>query len=172
MQSIHQHIQINKKQLSTLINNRKRLEQLLKNIKYKTQKNQTFTQKKHHLSWPIHGKIEQHFGDNIGIAHMQTEAMILAGEPMQLIHAIAAGTVVFSGKLTGYGSMVIINHGQNYFSIYGYSNKINVKRGQHLTKGEVIGTVGVNPSNQKYSLYFGMRHGQKAINPSDWCHRL
>lgn len=86
-----------------------------------------------------------------------------AGTP---IRSIAAGTVVYSGNLKGYGNIVIVDHGQQVFSVYAHCSMMK-RMGTHIAKGEAVATVGV-AEGESPSLYFELRSKGKAVNPSKW----
>jgi lipoprotein NlpD len=82
------------------------------------------------------------------------------GEP---VHAAASGVVTYVGdSLKSYGQMVVIKHGPNYLSVYANNNKILVKEGQEVTRGEKIAELG---SGDTGLLHFEIRHLGKPVDP-------
>ena len=76
------------------------------------------------------------------------------------IHAVKAGRVVFAGWFTGYGKMVILDHGDHVYSIYGYAGEIMVEQGQEVKGGDAIASVGATGPVASPSLYLEIRdHG-------------
>jgi murein hydrolase activator len=76
------------------------------------------------------------------------------------IRAVTAGRVVFADWFTGYGKMVILDHGDRLYSIYGYASDLLVEAGRVVTAGESIATVGATGPASAPSLYFEIRdHG-------------
>jgi septal ring factor EnvC (AmiA/AmiB activator) len=77
-----------------------------------------------------------------------------------VIRAVAAGRVVFADWFTGYGKMVILDHGNHLYSIYGYAGDLRVEHGRVVAAGDPIATVGATGPAATPSLYFELRdHG-------------
>jgi murein DD-endopeptidase MepM/ murein hydrolase activator NlpD len=116
------------------------------------------------FAWPIQGPVISAFGpasdgernDGINIAAM-------LGTP---IHAAASGTVTYAGdELKGYGNLILIAHAEGYITAYAHAQSINVGRGDHVEKGEIIGTAGDTGGVDRPQLHFEIREGVKALNP-------
>lgn len=84
------------------------------------------------------------------------------------IEAANSGIVVHTGYMGIYGNMVIIDHGLGIFSQYSHLNSIEVKKGQKIAKGTVIGTTGVSGLAGGDHLHYGMLIGGKFVNPIEW----
>jgi len=82
---------------------------------------------------------------------------------------VARGKIEFSGRLKGYGYLVIIRHDKNYRSLYAYNRSIYKKEGQVVKQGEVIAAVGNSGSQTNSGLYFEIRRGTSHQNPANWC---
>jgi len=87
------------------------------------------------------------------------------GTPVQ---AVAAGRVRFAGWFRGYGRLVILDHGDGYFTVSGHLDELDVEVGDWLQARQVIGTVGETGSLSGPSLYFEIRQGAQALDPRDW----
>lgn len=87
------------------------------------------------------------------------------------IHASGKGTVrkVVSGK-SGYGKYVIIDHGYGYETLYAHMHQIKVEKGQEVTKGEVIGTVGSTGRSTAPHCHYEIRLNGTPVNPIYFCH--
>jgi len=90
------------------------------------------------------------------------EIRIGSGTP---IHAVKAGRVVFAGWFAGYGKMVILDHGDHLYSIYGYAGEITVEQGQEVNGGDAIASVGSTGPVATPSLYFEIRDHGTARDP-------
>lgn len=84
------------------------------------------------------------------------------------VNAVFAGRVVHSDILRGYGRVVILSHGDKYYSLYAFLSESNVIRGDTVKEGQTIGWTGPYPAADGPGLYFELRFGQKAINPDEW----
>jgi murein DD-endopeptidase MepM/ murein hydrolase activator NlpD len=87
------------------------------------------------------------------------------GEP---VYAVAAGEVRFAGWFAGYGRMVILDHGDAYFTVSGHLDTLAVELGQQLAAGDVLGGAGETGSLTGPRLYFEIRRGAEALDPGEW----
>jgi murein DD-endopeptidase MepM/ murein hydrolase activator NlpD len=85
------------------------------------------------------------------------------------IKSAERGKIVYVGNaLRGYGNLVIIKHPNNWLTAYAHSDEIFVTKGQSVTKGQVIATVGSSGSVDSPQLHFGLRKGRRAVNPEKY----
>jgi murein DD-endopeptidase MepM/ murein hydrolase activator NlpD len=80
--------------------------------------------------------------------------------------AVFAGHVAFADRYGPYGRIVILDHGDHYYTVSGNLNEIDVKIGQNVAAGERIGTVG--DDGRGSMLYFEVRHGSRTVPPEGW----
>jgi lipoprotein NlpD len=115
------------------------------------------------FSWPARGKILSKFGKRGQKVYKGIEISVAQGTP---VLAAASGKVIYSGNaIAGYGNLVILEHSDSFFSVYGYNQKYLVKMDDHVAQGEKIALSGIPPSGQRPSLYFEIRKGKSAVNP-------
>lgn len=108
----------------------------------------------------------QYQGKSIGEStHMGVDLASTANAPVE---AANNGIVAHTGYLGIYGNIVIIDHGLGFFSIYGHLNSINVKNGQEVNKGNVIGHTGSTGLAGGDHLHFGLLIGDQFVNPQEW----
>ncbi len=123
------------------------------------------------LKMPVKGKIVSLFGKfkntryqvlnfRSGI-EIQTER----GEP---IAAVFAGKILYADWFKGYGNMIIIDHGENYYTVYAHIEEAFKSTGDAVEAGEVIATVGDSGSITGPKLYFEIRHHGKPLDPTQW----
>lgn len=84
------------------------------------------------------------------------------------VRAVAPGEVRFAGWFRGYGKLVILDHGENYFTVFGHLEDIRVEVGDGVKGGRVIATVGESGSLLGPRLYFEIRHGSEPLDPERW----
>ena len=84
------------------------------------------------------------------------------------IFATGNGQVVEAGWKQGYGNAVKINHGFGYETLYAHMHKINVRSGQRVTRGEVIGKVGNTGKSTGPHLHYEVRYQGKPVNPQNY----
>jgi len=115
------------------------------------------------FSWPVRGKIIEEYGIYGGIKHDGINIKAAEGSPVK---AAQEGTVAFSGVLEGYGNTIIIEHKENYATVYANNQANLVTQGQPVTKGQKIAEVGGSAGSkpQPY-LHFQIRCDNKPRNP-------
>ena len=83
-----------------------------------------------------------------------------------VVRAVFAGRVAFADRYGPYGRIVILDHGDHYYTVSGDLDEVDVKIGQDIGAGERVGTVG--DDGQGSMLYFEVRHGSQTVQPSPW----
>lgn len=135
------------------------------------QQSETFAKNLGRLPWPTAGRRGTGFGDTMDphfgtvVSHPGLDILAQSGTP---VVSVAAGNVVFAGWLKGYGQLVIIDHGDEYHTLYAYLAAVKVVAGDTVAAGAVIGAVGDTGSLSGTHLYFELRHQGVAENPNDW----
>ncbi len=116
------------------------------------------------LPWPAEGVVMRRFGrqSSSGI-----ELSLPEGEGIRAVHD---GTVAFADQFTGYGNLVIVDHGDRSYSLYGHLGSLSVERGEHVGATTTVGLAGRNPSGNP-SLYFELRIDGKPVDPLQWLKR-
>jgi murein hydrolase activator len=84
------------------------------------------------------------------------------------VKAIAAGQVVFSEWLRGFGNLIIVDHGEGYMSLYSNNESLYKQVGDRVQPGDAIATVGNSGGQPATGLYFEMRHQSRPVNPLLW----
>lgn len=83
------------------------------------------------------------------------------------VESIAPGTVSYADELDGYGKVVVVDHGENYISIYAGLSEISVSKGYMVAAGSKIGSSGSLPDGEE-GLYLQIRYQGQVLNPSSW----
>ncbi len=130
--------------------------------------NKPFSSLKGRLSWPVKGRLTQKYGSNRN-TKQKWKGVVISAAAGSNVHAIARGKIEYSGRLKGYGYLVIIRHDKNYRSLYAYNRSVFKKEGQIVKAGEIIAVVGNSGSQSNSGLYFEIRRGTTHHNPSQWC---
>jgi hypothetical protein len=112
--------------------------------------------------WPIDGIYMSGFGVRRGRRHDGIDLAIKGGTP---IKASADGEVVFSGRMRGYGNLVLVRHDGNYFTAYAHNRENLADKGDKVKQGEVIAKVGRTGRATGNHVHFEIRKGQLAVNP-------
>jgi len=123
------------------------------------------------LNMPVKGKVVSTFGPyhhtEFNVMNFRSGIDIKAdrGEP---IHAVYAGKVLYASWFKGYGNMMIIDHGDNYYTVYANIEELFKSPGDLVQKDEVVATVGDGGSTTGSKLYFEVRHHGKPMDPLAW----
>lgn len=121
------------------------------------------------LEWPVPGRIVGFFGqpsNRLGGTAVRNGIEIAADEDAP-VRAVHAGSVGFSGPFTGFGTLVILDHGGNGYSLYGYLGSTSLQQGDMVETGAEVGRVGLAPAGPP-TLYFEMRIDGRSVNPVQW----
>ncbi len=127
--------------------------------------------KKGRLALPVKGKILNKFGRQKDrqygsfIVHNGIDIKTRTGTP---VHSIFNGKILYTGELDGYGKLVIIGHGEDYYSLYGHLDRIDIKPNQVVKTGDIIGLSGDTGSLVGETLYLEMRKKGEPIEPTSW----
>ncbi len=117
------------------------------------------------LQAPLTGKIIKAFGwsiDKITKLKSFSPGIEIVGEPNSKITAVADGIAAYVGNLRGYGTFVILEHEDGYFSTYAGIERLEVEQGEIISQGEKL---GVSPSG---IIKFELRHGKEPLDPIEW----
>lgn len=123
------------------------------------------------LPWPTQGRLVAPYGTQVhprfGTRTFRSGIDIEAGEGTE-ITAVYAGRVVYTGWFKGYGNLIILDHGNEYYTLYAHLAEIGVKEGEEVRQGQRIGTVGDTGSLTGPRLYFEVRYQGKPQDPEQW----
>jgi septal ring factor EnvC (AmiA/AmiB activator) len=123
------------------------------------------------LDWPARGRVIAPFGKfrhpefTAEIVRKGIDIGVVEGEE---IKAVGKGRVVYADRFSGYGKMVIVDHGERYYTIYGHLSEIAKKAGETVGRGEVVGRAGDSDSLAGAKLYFEIRKDGHSIDPVPW----
>ena len=121
--------------------------------------------------WPVprSKKVSSYFGKRRGRHHDGIDIPAVTGTH---IVASADGVVTVSGKMRGYGNIVIIKHSNGYHTVYAHNSRHYVRKGQKVSQGEVIADVGSSGRSTGPHLHFEIRRKNKVRNPAMYLARL
>jgi septal ring factor EnvC (AmiA/AmiB activator) len=123
------------------------------------------------LPWPTEGKIVAAFGAQVhprfGTRTYRNGVDIEAAQGTE-VGAVFAGHVIYTGWFKGYGNLIILDHGHDYYTLYAHVADILVKEGDDVRQGHRIATVGDTGSLAGPRLYFEVRYQGKPQDPEQW----
>jgi septal ring factor EnvC (AmiA/AmiB activator) len=125
------------------------------------------------LIFPVKGKILNSYGPyryprlNIQAFRNGIDIAAERGEP---VRAVYAGTVLYASWFRAYGNIVVIDHGDHYYTVYAHLEDVFKSVDHKVEAGDVIATVGDSGAMGATGLYFELRHHDRPLDPSEWFH--
>ncbi|OGS37341.1 MAG: hypothetical protein A2293_05310 [Elusimicrobia bacterium RIFOXYB2_FULL_49_7] len=130
-----------------------------------------FSRDKGDLPWPVKGRILKKFGTIVhpeyGTKTLNNGIDISAGKG-EKVRAVAAGEVVYTGHLPGFGRFLIVSHISGYYSLYGNLASVGVRKGETLRQNDPVGTAGETEVSDTPQIHFELRQERKILNPLSW----
>lgn len=122
------------------------------------------------LGWPLSGNLLARYGGKLPDG--RTASGVLIGAPAgSTVTAVADGTVVFSDWMTGYGMILIVDHGNGYMSLYAHNDSLLRDAGDRVKRGDAVAKVGNSGGQGVTALYFELRRNGQPVDPSSWLQR-
>lgn len=177
---VRQNKALYERKIKELEENARRLTRLLQQTEKKEKRTQSsatvlpeggFTQRKGTLIWPVKGSVVAHYGnqrDPVFNVPMFRSGIYIQAPPGTAVKASAEGKVVYANYFKGYENLVIISHGEGYYTVYGNLDSITVKEGAFVKAGQVLGTVSEKSHIDTTAVYFEIRYRGKPLNPEQW----
>lgn len=119
------------------------------------------------LRLPVKGTVSDRFGSKRSDGPAWKGVFIRVAEGTE-IKAVAKGKVVFADWLRGFGNLLILDHGNQYITIYGNNQAVLKHVGDVVKAGDAIASAGISGGNEQSGLYFEMRHQGRAFDPLEW----
>jgi len=134
----------------------------------KPQYQQVFAKNVGSLVWPVKGKLLAHYGSPRNLGKLTWQGIMIAASLGDNVVAAAHGRVVFADWLRGFGLLLIIDHGDQYMTLYGNNESLLKQVGDEVAAGDLIAQSGENDVRQQAGLYFEIRYKGSPTNPMKW----
>jgi len=118
--------------------------------------------------WPVRGRLASHFGGRLDPftggteVHLGLDITGLYGTP---VHSPADGIVIFAARKSDYGNLLIIDHGNGITTRLGHLARFQVKVGHAVTKGQIVGHIGMTGRTTGPHLHYEVRMHDRPVNP-------
>ncbi|SDL95876.1 Septal ring factor EnvC, activator of murein hydrolases AmiA and AmiB [Geoalkalibacter ferrihydriticus] len=159
-------------QLGELRDQAAELAQLVKKLESEQARRYTgdgvFANLKGRLPWPLKGPVVLGFGPQIHPelgTQFDSQGIHIGVSDVRPVHAVADGRVVFANWFKGYGNLLILDHGDSYYTLYAQNARLLKGVGDAVKRGEAVGYSGLPGTN---GIYFELRQGGTPQNPSSW----
>lgn len=127
-----------------------------------------FAQLRGQLRFPVRGELVGRFGAPRAEGGTTWKGVFIRAGTGADVRAVAAGEVVYSDWLRGYGNMIILDHGGDYLTVYGNNDALLKEVGDAVTGGDAIASVGTSGGGGESGLYFELRHQGRPLDPMQW----
>lgn len=159
------HLEIARKQVEQLLNS---LRPVLQSEPYTVGNHMPFARLRGRLPWPIRGPILARFHAPEDDGRLHWQGLWIGAPEGAPVHACARGRVVYVGWISSYGLVVLVQHSNSYFSLYGHDENVDVHVGDTVDAGQIIARAGKTGGHDRSGLYFELRHGNRVLNPARW----
>ena len=173
LSKVTQSLQSNKQQLNQYKKQRDELETVIQTVGRvaktisPTQDYPSFALSKGKLNWPVRGKLKASFGSKRS-DYLRWQGWLISAKQDADIKSVHHGRVVFSDYLRGFGLLIIIDHGNDYMTLYAHNKELLREAGDWIQSGEVISRAGNTGGLTNTALYFEIRDKGKPVNPKIW----
>jgi septal ring factor EnvC (AmiA/AmiB activator) len=178
LEQIAARIRNQSRELARLREDEARLQNLMSSVRraladlpYDAGGDKPFPALKGKLPWPLRGPVLARYGAAKAGGKLSWRGLWIgapAGTPVQ---AVARGRVVYVGWMHTYGLIVIVEHGSNYYSLYGHTQSTSVTLGDLVQPGQVLAQAGDSGGHEKSGVYLEIRNGRAPVNPQQWLRR-
>lgn len=122
------------------------------------------------FGWPLSGSLIAGFGGRMPDGRASSGLLIAAGLGTP-VRAVADGNVVFAEWMTGYGLILIVDHGNGYLSLYAHNESLLKDVGAAVKRGDAVARVGNSGGLERPALYFELRRNGQPVDPGSWLRR-
>ncbi|WP_119719120.1 murein hydrolase activator EnvC family protein [Cognatilysobacter tabacisoli] len=122
------------------------------------------------LGWPLSGALLAGYGARMPDGR-GSDGLLIAASAGAPVKAVADGSVVYAEWMTGYGLLLIVDHGNGYMSLYAHNDALLKDVGAAVKRGDTVSTVGSSGGQGRPALYFELRRNGQPVNPNVWLRR-
>jgi len=128
-----------------------------------------FTAQRGQLSYPVQGAIAADFGDfRTSARRIRRTGVLIEADAGSVVRAVYHGRVILSQWASGMGLLVVLNHGEGYFSLYGHNAVLLTEPGDWVQAGEPIAEVGDSGGQLGTGLHFEITQDGVPVDPAGW----
>ncbi|MEW6687935.1 MAG: peptidoglycan DD-metalloendopeptidase family protein, partial [Pseudomonadota bacterium] len=120
------------------------------------------------LRLPVRGELVGRFGAPRGEGGTPAKGVFIRAAEGEAVRAVAAGRVVYADWMRGFGNLLIVDHGENFLTVYANNESLLKQAGDAVMLGEPLATVGASGGNEETGLYFELRHLGRPFDPLGW----
>ncbi len=131
----------------------------------------SFADQKGQLPSPLQGIVTQKFGLIKGQDHPYTlthKGVFISASKGSPVKSVFGGKVSFVGELPGFGTTLIIDHGDHYYSVYSHAEDVKVSTGDEIEQEQLLASVSDSSEDMHPGIYFEIRHFSEPYDPQQW----
>jgi murein hydrolase activator len=129
---------------------------------------QPFQRVKGKLPWPVKGSLLARFGQLRAGGPLKWQGVVIGADRGTQVRSPYYGRVVYADWLPGLGLLVVVDHGSGFMSLYGHNEQVYRRVGDRVSPGDALAAVGDAAGLGKPGLYFEIRKGREALDPTVW----
>ena len=156
------------RRLRSLDQQRDQMETILSQLAAKAALQRPITNNQGVLQWPVQGEVIYDYQQKRPETGMSWEGVLIGVDSGTRVNAVHDGTVIFSNWLRGFGQLIILDHGDEYLTLYAHNQWLLKAEGETVLAGEPLALTGQSGGLEQPGLYFEIRHKGKPQNPSRW----
>lgn len=122
------------------------------------------------LGWPVSGALVAAYGATMPDGR-KSSGLLIGAKAGTTVQAVADGTVVFAEWMTGYGLILIVDHGDGTMSLYAHNDALLKDPGDRVKRGDAVASVGNSGGQGRPGLYFELRRNGQPVDPRTWLQR-
>jgi murein hydrolase activator len=143
------------------------LRELSRAVESESDPNDVFAKLRGKLAWPVAGHVASGFGDTRA-GGVKWNGLMIDADQGATVKAVHDGRVMFADWLSGFGLLIILDHGNGYMSVYGHNEQLFKKADAQVKAGETIAAAGDSGGRSQTGLYFEIRRRGKPVDPRPW----
>jgi len=127
-----------------------------------------FSEQRGKLRWPVEGRLASGYGSSGGDSGFRQSGVVIEADEGTPVRSIYPGRVIHSQWSPLMGLLIIVDHGENYWSLYGHNAALHREFGDWVTGGEIIAEVGDTGGQLGTGLFFSIRRQGEPVDPGPW----
>jgi len=159
-------LQSNEKQLQALL--QKLREAMVEKPSTAHESNKAVPEMRGQHDWPLRGPILANYGETKAGGKLQWKGLWIGSAEGTPVRVTARGRVAYVGWLSSYGLIVVVEHDNGFFTLYGHNAAVSKAVGDAVNAGDVIASAGNTGGYEQTGLYFEVRHGSDPQDPARW----
>lgn len=130
-----------------------------------------FAESRRRMQWPAAGELLARYGQPYSNGQLRRQGIIIGTTTGSAVRAIHPGRVVFADWLRGSGNLVVVDHGNNYMSLYAHNQQLIKQSGDWVNRGEPLALSGNDGGTGAPGIYFEIRRSSDTLDPLEWLER-